>query len=535
MLALALALHAGAHAQDGAGPLPSFAELEAAGARIGEVRVEARDIFDPTDPKEDNRLFGLINRLHPQTRRGVIERSLLFKPGDALSVRLIDETERILRSNRYLYDVRIRPVGWHDGVVDIEVLTRDTWSLDLGFSLGRSGGANTGGVRLKEYNLFGTGVALSIGHSKEVDRSGNEFLIADDHAFGTWTSINYSHASNSDGQRDAGAIVQPFYALDTRWAAGVRATKDNRIESIYNAGAIVNQYRHRETQAELFGGWSPGLVDGWVNRYSLGVALQDDSYALEPGLTAPAALPGAQRLLTPFVRYELVEDRFEKERNRNLIGRPEFFALGLASTLQLGRASQSLGSSTDAWVYSATLSRGFEPADGQTLMTAARLTGQYGQGEASRQQLGAQAQYYAPQGRRWLFYAAGAADQLTRPALEDTLYLGGDNGLRGYPLRYQSGTRRALFTLEERFYTDLYVWQLFHVGGAAFVDVGRAWGGANVNVGNPGWLSDVGFGLRIVNARTAFANVLHIDFAFPVDADANVAKWQLLVKSKTSF
>ena len=32
--------------------------------------------------------------------------------------------------------------------------------------------------------------------------------------------------------------------------------------------------------------------------------------------------------------------------------------------------------------------------------------------------------------------------------------LGGDTGLRGYPLRYQNGNQRALFTVEERLYTN---------------------------------------------------------------------------------
>ena len=64
----------------------------------------------------------------------------------------------LLRSNRYLYDVQFRPLAVHDGVVDIEVVTRDTWSLDPGFSAGRSGGANSSGLKLREYNVFGTGV-----------------------------------------------------------------------------------------------------------------------------------------------------------------------------------------------------------------------------------------------------------------------------------------------------------------------------------------------------------------------------------------
>jgi hemolysin activation/secretion protein len=286
---------------------------------------------------------------------------------------------------------------------------------------------------------------------------------------------------------------------------------------------------------EAFGGWSQGLVEGWVQRYSLGVSVQDDAYALEPGLVAPPRLPTDEKLVAPFVRYELIEDRFDRQLNRNLIGRPEFFALGLASTLQLGRASTGFGSSRDAWVYTGSVSRGFEPAPGDIVIAAAAVTGQYADGHVRRQRLKAQTQYYVPQGNRWLFFASASGDVLTRPDVPDTLLLGGDNGLRGYPLRYQSGTRRALFTVEERFYTDLYVWQLFRVGGAAFFDAGRAWGGDNVNQLNPGWLRNAGFGLRIVSARSAFSNVLHVDVAFPLDATSDIKKIQFLVKTRTSF
>ena len=515
--------------------LPSFAELEAAGATIGEIRVVPQDIFDTTDPLEDKLLFRWANALHIQTRPSVIQRALLFKSGDRVSLRVLEETERLLRSNRFLYDVQFRAVAYHDGVVDIEVLTRDTWSLDPGVSAGRSGGANSSGIHLREYNLLGTGTSVSFGHSKNVDRSSNEFQFSSDRAFGSWTSISLNHATNSDGRSDAVAIVRPFYALDSRWTAGITASKDKRIDAIYNAGNIASQYRHGQQRAEVFAGASPGLVDGWVQRYSVGLAYQDDAYAAAPGLVAPARLPADEKLVTPFFRVALIEDRYDRELNRNLIGRPEFFALGLASSVQLGWASTGLGSSRDALVYAGSVSRGFEPAPDQTLIASGTIAGQYGNGEVRRQRLGAQAQVYLPQTPRWLFYASAAGDRLTHPDPADSLLLGGDSGLRGYPLRYQSGTRRALFTVEERFYTDLYVWRLFRVGGAAFFDAGRAWGGDNANALNPGWLSNAGFGLRIVSARAAFSNVLHIDIAFPLGATADVKKVQLLLKTKTSF
>ncbi len=59
---------------------------------------------------------------------------------------------------------------------------------------------------------------------------------------------------------------------------------------------------------------------------------------------------------------------------------------------------------------------------------------------------------------------------------ENQVLLGGDNGLRGYPLRYQAGERRAILNVEQRFFTDWYPWRLFRVGYAVFVDVGRVSG-----------------------------------------------------------
>ena len=70
---------------------------------------------------------------------------------------------------------------------------------------------------------------------------------------------------------------------------------------------------------------------------------------------------------------------------------------------------------------------------------------------------------------------------------------------------------------------------------AAFVDVGRAWGGVLPNNDNPGWLSDVGVGLRVVSDRSSFGTVVHIDLAVPLNRTADVSSVQFQVKTKRSF
>lgn len=530
-----LCLPAGAEETKSESAFPSFAELQAAGAVIGEIRIVNDDIFDVNDPKEDNFLFRLANALHIRTRQSVIRRTLLFHSGELVSVQKVEESERLLRANRYIYDVTFRPVAWHDGVVDIEVETRDTWSLAPGFNFSRAGGSNSTGLSLKEYNLLGTGTTLGYAQSSDADRKGTEFQISQNHLFDGWTQIDLRLANYDDGKRESIAVGRPFYALDTRWAAGTSAGHDERIESIYQAGTVIGQYRHRQDTGEVYGGWSQGLVDGWTQRYSVGVDYQADSYTIDPTLLPPAAVPADQTLVSPFLRYEVIEDNYERLKNRDKIQRPEFFAMGFASMLQVGRALGGLGSTRDPWIYSATISDGVQAPRGNDLLASATLSGQYGEGHGERELLGGSLRYYVPQTRRALFYAAASGDVVRNPDPTDLLLLGGDNGLRGYPLRYQSGEHRALFTVEERVYTDWYPFRLFRIGGAIFYDVGRAWGGPFQNPANPGWLSDVGIGLRVLSDRSAFGNVLHIDLAFPLNSDPNIRSRQFLVKTYANF
>jgi len=515
--------------------LPTFAELEAAGAVIGRIRVRTANVFDTDDPREDYALFRWANAIRVQTRPEVVEQALTFRSGERLSVRALEESERVLRGLRILYDVTIRPVAYRDGLVDIEVATRDTWTLAPGLGASRSGGANSGSVSISEANLLGTGTAVSLGGFSNVDRSGTEVVIGNDRAFGGRLAAGFSHAHNSDGERQTLTLLRPFYSLDSRRAGGLSVSRDDRIDPVYEAGSIVSQYRRRENRAELFYGGSRGVVDGWVWRRSAGLLLREDGWSAEPGRRPPPRLPADETLVAPFLRVSLIEDRFERSRNLDQVGRPEYLPMGFAATLQVGHAGRTWGSSRDAWLYSASVSRGFEPTDRQTVLASAALSGQYTDGRVYRQTAGARLQYFVPHDRRWGFYASLAGDLLTHPAPLDTLLLGGDNGLRGYPLRYQSGTRRVVLTLEERLYTDQFWWRLFRVGGAAFVDVGRAWGGDTGNAAHPGWLADAGFGLRIFSVRASFTSVLHLDLAFPLVTDGDLRKVQFLVRNRTSF
>jgi len=430
--------------------------------------------------------------------------------------------------------VDIQPIAYRDGVADIEVKTRDTWSLDIGISGSREGGENKGSLSLREENLLGTGVTVGVSYTSDVDRSGTTFEIEDRNVLGTRGAVAYSYARYDDGNNQSLSLARPFYALDARWAAGFRASDSDGTDALYNAGNTSAEYLHRRQQTELFGGWSPGLVGRFARRYSAGLLYQADDYELKPGAPPPVRLPSDLTLSGPFVRFELIEDAFRKDTNLNLIGRIEDFSLGVQSALQLGRAFEDLGSTRDAWVYSASLGNGWDITKDSFVLARIGTSGRYAE-KSENQALGTAARYYHRQGRNLLYYAAFSADAVHNPDVPGPLLLGGDNGLRGYPLRYQAGERRVLFTAEARAYTDWYPFRLFRVGGAVFYDTGRAWEGENQNTINPGWLRDVGFGLRLLSARSSKGNVLHADIAFALDPDPSIKKAQFLLKTRVSF
>jgi hemolysin activation/secretion protein len=150
--------------------------------------------------------------------------------------------------------------------------------------------------------------------------------------------------------------------------------------------------------------------------------------------------------------------------------------------------------------------------------------------------------YLWQQSDNWRFFARLDYRPTRNLPLDTQLTLGGDNGLRGYPNRYQIGDRSVLASLEQRYYSGAYPFGLFRVGYAAFVDVGRAW----FEDEPPAWvparegrhfdtLSNVGVGLRLESVRTRRDRLLHIDFAKPLVDGPGVNTWEFTITAKQSF
>lgn len=505
------------------------------GLRVGKIRIQNGDVFD-TDRADENRmLYRLANRWHYRTRRGVIREALLFDEGDPFDPRLLEESARLLRTYRFLGDVQIDAAPPRDGVVDVDVRTRDVWSLNPGVSFGRNGGGNSYGFELQELNLLGRGIELDIDYSSDVDRDGVSLQTLNPHAFGAHNELELFYGDNSDGNRWRARFERPFYALDVRRAFGFDLDDLSQRANVYQRGEIVDQYLQEQRTGRAWLGTSAGLVDGWVSRWSVGLAIDRHRFQTDPLGTGAAPLPTDRELRYPFLQLETIEDDYRVWENRNQIGRSEDVLLGTQLNLMLGWASPSLGSDREALIYRLGARRGFPIDHEKTLLLGLDLSGRREGRRGADELLHLDAQYFHPLSERNLVFSRLQADLGRALSFDQRLLLGGDNGLRGFPLRYQGGDKRVLYTLEHRYFSNWYPFRLFRVGAAAFLDVGRAWGDDGLANDEDRWLSNVGVGLRLGNTRSALGSVVHIDLAAPLNRPSDVDSLQLVVEVRRAF
>ncbi|MFC5409210.1 hypothetical protein ACFPMF_07830 [Larkinella bovis] len=165
------------------------------------------------------------NRLHVDTREGVIRRSfLLFEEGDRVSPDTLRDNERLLRNSNVFHDARIIvvPHAQSRGFVDVYVITQDVWSL---IPSGSVGGLNRFDLRLDQRNFRG----LAHTFSNQV------YYNADDPfqklAYRGRYVIPYIGKTFFTGQADvidtrdlkqyALRFYRPFLTPDTRWAGSI--------------------------------------------------------------------------------------------------------------------------------------------------------------------------------------------------------------------------------------------------------------------------------------------------------------------------
>lgn len=506
-------------------------------ARIGRVRIVVDNVFDLDNPEEDKKLYRWANKVHVKTHPSVIEDVLLFHEGDEFDPRLLEESARLLRARAGIAEAVVLPSAYHEetNTVDVLVRTRDAWSLSLDLKFGRSGGENDYGLGLEEKNLLGTGKKLVFSHKRDVDRAQNILGYGDENVFGSRVRLDASYADTSDGLRKELNAGRPFFALDTHWSLTGDVIDERRVDQMYDLGETVDEFEHRVNGLSVEGGISRGLVGGRVRRWLVGLTYAEDRFGPSRDQPQPLLLPADRKLVYPWIGVQIIADDYRELEELNDMGRTEDVHLGLALTGSVGYTSTGFGADRDAWLLRVDARKGWEPRGGQLLLASAGASTRAEHGGLQNTIVSASTRYYRRNFGNKLFLVSADATTTNRLDTEQQVLVGGDSGLRGYPLRYQSGTKRAVLTLEERFFTEWYPWHLARVGYAAFFDAGRTWGRDPRGKPSLGPLYDVGFGLRLSSPRSSGGSIVHIDLASPLNGDDSIDGLQLNVSTQGTF
>ena len=511
--------------------------LAARGYYIGTVHIVVDNVFDLNNPTENTWYARIADTLHIRTHPKVIREQLLFKPGDPLDPRVIYESERRLHTLKFLRYSSIESESCSGHNVDVLVQAKDAWTLKLDFEFVHVGGQNALQFEVTDVDFLGSGKALAVGHTNDTQRSANLVTYQDPSLFGSHWQLSTTYEDLSDGHIKFLNLGQPFYEDQAPWS--LQAGFYDQKEGLYFYNKSSQAWSVPSTLEQHYFSWAH-LID-WSGDSGMraGLLYSDSDYAYGrpqvqtavPLLPEPMLLP--RQLAGVGLTWEFFQDNYASFTNLQYIGRPEDYNLGWLLDIQAGHYGKSLGGNVSAPFYGLSASWGAELL-GNTLLMASGFVNDRQQDRASRNLLGnltftAYNQYFS----RQTFVAHAQWDSVLRPDPESYLYIGGLQGLRGYPNYFAIGDRRWQATFEDRVVTPVQIFNLFQMGFVGYVDMARIHQ-LSPSVWSPTY-SDFGLGLRLGDIRSAFGNTIYLTIAWPLRSAPGVHGHEIIIGNIINF
>jgi len=518
-------------------PARPWNALEARKASIGKIEVEIIDVFDVAKPEENIWLGRLANHLHISTREAVIRRVLLFTEGEPVRERRIYETERLLRALPFLKDARITPVVEPDGTVVAHVMVKDAWTTQVNVSFSSVGGQKSMGLGIDEKNFLGAGKSVAYDLSKDHERSTWGLAYGDPQLFGSrWTLAAHTQYL-TDGFSRSLQLERPFFALDTPWSTGLALSHSHTSLYLYDEGKQVFQAPFIQNEVRVFGAKLLSTSADRVWRGGLALRRQDTSYGLitttgVPGLLPPPLLQD-RRLRGPALTLSTQEDAFDTFVDLQGMDTPEDYNLAWTGDLEVGAYTRAWGSSMAAPFFRVQVAKGWSEASEDLTLFMASWDGRRPATGLENTHLALSLVQYHKLTTHQILAGMVTVDRAQRPDPETWYYVGGDQGLRGFPNQLHPGDARWTASFNYRLLTDQRWWGLVRLGYSVFVDMGSV-----RRLDGLGWTrtySDVGVGLRLGNLKSSMGRVILLSVAMPLNREPYQARYQFTIGNAMKF
>ena len=504
-----------------------FTEFE--GRVIRSIAVRRLEVFGPsvydTLRKPGNWFERVANRLHTDTREGVIKRSfLLFKEGEGIDPEKLRNNERLLRTSNIFHDARIVviPDRLDPRGVDVLILTQDVWSL---IPDGGVGGLNNFQLNLEQRNFRGLAHSFTNGIRYDGNAPYQRFEALSRYRI---PYIGKTFITGEGGllwlrDQKIGSLdlYRPFLTPETKWAGAFRLSYNalrNRVFLGTNGDSTVVFPLHFSL-ADLWVGRAFKLNflnnPDMLRRARLIVAtrISDYNYTRRPEVTADT------NQLYQNSRSVLFSVGFtNRDYRRDLLiygyGRTEDVPIGYLAQLISGYESTEFGRR----MYSAfKLARGaYLGKNSGYLYTLINLGGYFRPRSVEQGVLGVEANYFSPllalgksNFRHFINFRYTAG--LNR-FNNEYVSISNRNGITGVNSDFLRGTKRFTFGAESVFFSP-FNFIGFRVAMFGFANFGLIKSLPNKNLFDGPLYQGYGFGFRLRNENLTF-NTVQIRFGW---------------------
>jgi len=237
------------------------------GKIIRNINIETLDPFGysigDTIFREPNFLSRTGNELHVKSQRITIRNLLLIHQNQVFDSLLVKESERLVRSQRYIRDVSffVKAAAKGSDSVDIYIRELDIWSITPKGSTS----ASSTTINLADKNFLGLGHELQSDFTRNYAKGFNAYHanysipnIKNSYVRGT---IHFGKEGDQKFSRSF-SIDRPFFSPFAKWAAGVTFTKQFFNDSAHYDNLHLDMLRYKFNSQDFWVGNAMQLWKG---------------------------------------------------------------------------------------------------------------------------------------------------------------------------------------------------------------------------------------------------------------------------------